>query len=76
MHVHLQDNITPDNYEILTSLSEAVWGAAINDQEQTTSNLAVVAAAFLRSAILISKRTIISNTVSLLLFCLNNLCSV
>ena len=43
MHGHLQDNITPDNYEeILVSLSEAVSGAAINDQVQTTSNLAVV----------------------------------
>ena len=65
MHGHLQDNITPDNYEeILVSLSEAVSGAAINDQVQTTSNLAVVAAAFLRSAALISERTIILNEVS------------
>ena len=66
----IQDNITPDNYEeILMSLSEVVWVAATNDQEQTTSNLAVVAAAFSRSAAIISERTIILNTVRLLLLC-------
>ena len=66
MHdVQWQDNITLGNYEeVLTNLSEAVTGAAINEEQQTTSNLAIVAAAFSRSAALINEMTIIPNTVS------------
>ena len=60
-----QDNITLDNYdEVITSLSGAVRRAAINEQEQTTNNLAMVAAAFAKSAALINEMTIIPNTVS------------
>ena len=63
--VQQQDNITLDNYdEVLTILSGAVRGAAINEQEQTTNNLAMVAAAFAKSAALINEMTIIPNTVS------------
>ena len=70
MHIQLQANITLDNYEgVLTSLSGAVRDAAINEQEQTTDNLAMVAAAFARSAALVNEMTIIPNTVS---FALNN----
>ena len=65
MHVQLQDNITLDNYEeVLANLTGAVRGAAINEQEQTTSNLAIVAAAFARSAALVNEMTIIPNPVS------------
>ena len=65
MIVQQQDNITHDNYdEVLTILSGAVRGAAINEQEQTTNNLAMVAAAFAKSAALINEMTIIPNTVS------------
>ena len=65
MIVQQQDNITLDNYEeVLTILSGAVRGAAINEQEQTTNNLAMVAAAFAKSAALINEMTIIPNTVS------------
>ena len=65
MHVQLQDNITLDNYEeVLANLTGAVGGAAINEQEQTTSNLAIVAAAFARSAALVNEMTIIPDTVS------------
>ena len=64
MLLHLQANITLDNYgEILTSLSGAVRGAAINEQIQTTNNLAMVATTFERSAALINERTIITNAV-------------
>ena len=66
MHVQLQDNITLDNYEeVLANLTGAVGGAAINEQEQTTSNLATVAAALARSAALVNEMTIIADTVSL-----------
>ena len=67
----MQDKITLENFEeVLTSLSGAVRGAAINEQEQTPSNLTVVAAAFSRSAAqLVGERTIIPNTVSSLQFC-------
>ena len=62
--LHLQ-NVTLDNYEeVLTSISGAVRGAAINEQIQTTSNLAMVAATFESSAALISENTSIPNTVS------------
>ena len=65
IHAQWQDNITLGNYEeVLTNLSEAVTGAAINEEQQTTSNLAIVAAAFSRSAALINEMTIIPNTVS------------
>ena len=64
--LHLQANVTLDNYEeVLTSLSGAVRGAAINEQEQSTNNLAIVAATFERSAALINETTIVPNTVSL-----------
>ena len=77
VHVHLQDNITLDNFEeVLQHLSGAVKGVAISEQLHTRSNLAVVAATFSRSVALISEGTIISNEVSLLLFVLNNLCLV
>ena len=67
MLLDLQANITLDNYgEVLTSLSGAVRGAAINEQIQNTNNLAMVAAVFQRSAALINERTIITNAVSLL----------
>ena len=62
---HLQDNITLDNFdEIVMNLSGAVRGAAMNEQEQTTSNLAMVTAAFARSAQLTNEMTVIQNTVS------------
>ena len=65
MIVQQQDNITLGNYEeVLTSLSGAVRRAAINEQEQTTNNLAMVAAVFARSAALINEMNIIPNTVS------------
>ena len=67
MLLDLQANITLDNYgEVLTSLSGAVRGGAINEQIQNTNNLAMVAAAFQRSAALINKGTIITNAVGLL----------
>ena len=65
---HLQDNITLDNFdEVLMNLSGAVRGAAMNEQEQTTSNLAMVTAAFARSAQLVNEMIVIQNTVGLLL---------
>ena len=65
MLLDLQANITLDNYgKVLTSLSGAVRGAAINEQIQNTNNLARVAAAFQRSAAFINERTIITNAVS------------
>ena len=65
MLLHLQNNVTLDNYEeVLTSLSGAVRGAAINEQVQSTNNLAIVAATFERSAALINEMTIVPNTVS------------
>ena len=39
----------------------------MNEQEQTTSNLAVVTAAFARSAQLVNEMIVIQNTVGLLL---------
>ena len=64
MLLYLQ-NVTLDNYEeVLTSLSGAVRGAAINEQQQSTNNLAMVAATFERSAALINEMTIVPNTVS------------
>ena len=45
-------------------LSGAVRGAAMNEQEQTTSNLAMVTAAFARSAQLTNEMTVIQNVVS------------
>ena len=65
MLLNLQDNVTLDNYgEILTSLSRAVRGAAINERIQNTNNLAMVAATFERSAALINEMTAVPNTVS------------
>ena len=71
VHPHMQDNITLDNFEeVLTNLSGAVRGATINEQEQTKSNLTVVAAALSRSAAqLADERTFIPNRVSSLQFC-------
>ena len=65
---HLQDNITLDNFdEVLMNLSGAVRGAAMNEQEQTTSNLAMVTAGLERSAQLVNEMIVIQNTVGLLL---------
>ena len=65
MLLDLQANITLDNYgEVLTSLSGAVRGAAINEQIQSTNNLAMVASAFEQSAALINEMTVVPNTVS------------
>ena len=65
MLLHLQNNVTLDNYEeVLTRISGAVRGAAINEQIQTTSNLAIVAATFERTAALTNENTSIPNTVS------------
>ena len=72
IYTHVQNNITLDNYEeVITNVSGAVRGAIIDEQEQTTSNLAMVTAAIQKSAALISETTVISNTVSLLLVCSN-----
>ena len=63
--IHVQDTIDLDNYEgVLTGVSGAVRGAATNEQEQTTGNLAMVTAALARSAALVNETTIIPNTVS------------
>ena len=65
MLLDLQANITLDNYgEILTSLSGAVRGAAINERIQNTNDLARVASAFEQSAALINEMTVVPNTVS------------
>ena len=63
---HTQDNITLDNYDqVLSNVSGAVRGAATSEQEQTTSHLTVVAAAFEMSAVqLANDMTSIPNTVS------------
>lgn len=53
------------------NLSGAVRGAAMNEQEQTTSNLAMVTAAFARSAQLVNEMIVIQNTVSLLILFLS-----
>ena len=61
-------------FDFATNVSGAVRGAIIDEQEQTTSNLAMVTAAIQRSAALISETTVIPNTVSLLLVCSNRRC--
>ena len=53
------------------NLSGAVRGAAMNEQEQTTSNLAVVTAGLERSAQLVNEMIVIQNTVSLLILFLS-----
>ena len=53
------------------NLSGAVRGAAMNEQEQTTSNLAVVTAGLERSAQLVNEMIAIQNTVSLLILFLS-----
>ena len=65
-HIYTQDNITLDNYgQVLSNVSGAVRGAATSEQEQTTSHLTVVAAAFEMSAAqLANDMTSIPNTVS------------
>ena len=69
-YTYAQDNITLDNYEeVITNVSGAVRGAITNEQEQTTTNLAMVTAAIARSASLISEMTVIPTTVSLSLVC-------
>ena len=69
---HLQDNISVGNFdEILMNLSGAVRGAAMNEQEQTTSNLAMVTAGLERSAQLVNEMIVIQNTVSLLILFLS-----
>jgi len=63
-HIYMQDNITLDNFdEVLTSLSGAVRGAATNVSEQTTNNLAITSAVFMRIAELINTTTIIQDEV-------------
>ena len=74
-HTHIQGTITLDNYnQVLSNVSGAVRGAATSEQEQTTSNLTVVAAAFERSAAL-ANESVIPNTVSLLLY-LGTYCTI
>ena len=69
---HLQDTISLGNFdEILMNLSGAVRGAAMNEQEQTTSNLAMVTAGLERSAQLVNEMIVIQNTVSLLILFLS-----
>ena len=64
-HTHVQGTITLDNYnQVLSNVSGAVRGAATSEQEQTTSNLTVVTAAFERSAQLANQVTSIPSTVS------------
>ena len=53
------------------NLSGAVRGAAMNEQEQTTSNLAMVTAGLERSAQLVNEMIVIQNTVSLLILFLS-----
>ena len=66
----MQRDITLDNFdEVLMSLSGAVRGAATNVPEQTTSNLAITAAVFMRTAELINTTTIIQDEVCSLLSC-------
>ena len=65
-----QSSITLE--EVLTDL---LW-TLMNVQEQTTGNLAMVAATFARFAQLIGEGIVISNTVSLLLFCLTEIIRV
>ena len=69
----MQDNITLDNFdEVLTSLSGAVRGAATNVSEQTTNNLAITSAVFMRIAELISTTTIIQDEVYILSYLVCN----
>ena len=65
-----QSSITLE--EALTDLLRKM----MNVQEQTTGNLATVAATFARFAQLIDEGIVISNTVSLLLFCLTEIIRV
>ena len=67
----MQDDITLDNFnEVLTTLSGAVRGAATTRSEQTTSNLAITAAVFMRTAeLIIGTTTIIQDEVCSLLSC-------
>lgn len=66
----IQD-ITVDNYdEAVIAVSGAVRGAAANEQEQTTGNLAIVTDIFARFAALITTNITIRETVSSLSFCL------
>ena len=68
MHTLIQDTITIDNYDqVLSNVSGAVRGAATSEQEQTTSNLTVVATAFESAAQLANERMVIPNTVSSLI---------
>ena len=65
----MQGTITLENYnQVLSNVSGAVRGAATSEQEQTTSNLTVVAAAFERSAAQLANQTSIPNTVSSLVY--------
>ena len=68
MHTLIQDTITIDNYDqVLSNVSGAVRGAATSEQEQTTSNLTVVATALMSAAQLANERMVIPNTVSSLI---------
>ena len=72
----MQGTINLDNYnQVLSNVSGAVRGAATSEQEQTTSNLTVVAAAFERSAAQLANESAIPNTVSSLLY-LRTYCTV
>ena len=65
VHSQTQSNIALE--EVLTDLRRTVTDAVTNEQEQTISSLATVAATFERLAQLIDEGTVIPNTVSLLL---------
>ena len=66
-YVYMQADITPDNIdETVMSLSGAVRGAATSTSEQTTSNLAITAAVFMRVAELLNTATIIQDEVYIL----------
>ena len=66
IHTQLLDNITPENFdEILKIIRDAVRLAVNGKQGQTTSNLAIVAAAISQSAQIINESTVIPNAVSL-----------
>lgn len=66
IHTQLLDNITPENFdEVLKIIRDAVRLAVNDKQGQTTSNLAIVAAAIAQSAQIINESTVIPNAVSL-----------
>ena len=61
---HVQNDTTLANFDnVLMSLSGAVRGAALSKSEQTSSNLAITAAVFAKSATLINPTIIIEDEV-------------